>query len=388
MPHAISSNPPIVRRGTGGWSFAFGCALVLGASLLAMKVAVPLFKWWARDVTANFFNLGATAKIKTWGERKMPPDGVSGVVFGDSVFAPLTSDKRLVVSLGPALQQAGLNVKLLDLTQAGFSAYQFYYLSSRVLDAGPPDFAVVEVNLRTFAHDWYENSGHRFAPMAMGLSAEQVWRVHQALATQQVGFLTPFEYRLDSRVGIFSLLDGVRAFGLGVLDSIGTWANGVLGLPVQSAADINRAAMWRHVALSADHAHLWYGRDFVVSPTAEVLRAFSEHMRAAGVTILYVVAPVQRRRLRQLGIQPDDFHARTERLREMLGASPEQWLEATELYQSTDFVDGVHVHGELIRRMARPLVERLVPMMTARQRARAVPAINPEDENVSASSAH
>ena len=386
MPHTPSSSIPIAYRGRGAWSFAFGCVLVLGAALVAMKGASPLYTPLSRDRMAGFFNLRATAKIKTWGETRMPPGGVSGVVFGDSVFAPQTTKTQFVTSLQPALQQAGLNVKLLNLTQPGFSAYQFYYLASRVLAAGPPDFAVVEVNLRTFARDWYSIPGQRLPPMTVGLSTEQVWRVHQALATQQVGFLTPFEYRLDNRLGIFLLFDGVRTFGLEMLDAIGNWMNGRLGLAVLSADDLARAAIGHHISLTADHAHLWFGHDFVVSPTAEVLRAFSDDIRAAGVTMLYIVSPVQRRHLRELGVLPDDFHARTEKLREMLHASPEQWIEAADLYQSTDFVDGVHVRGELIRRMTVPVVERLVPMMMARQRASAVTAANLNDGSASASS--
>lgn len=387
---ALGPDLTIVRTRwrAGGWLAALlGCTLVIGAAVLGIGAASDTFSRVTRDTAAGFVDAGATSAINEWREDGTPPGGLTGVVFGDSVFAPLTSDNRFVTALKSALPPAGLDVNLLDLTQAGYSAFQFYYLANRVL-AMPPDFAVIEVNLRTFAPDWYGDPLQRFAPMAMSLTPQQVWRVHQALATQQVGFLTPLQWRVDEQLGgVLVLVDGVRVVGLGVLEALGTWANRVLGLSVRSNAALGRAAIGRHVTLTADHARLWYGHDFVTSPTAQVLRAFSEQMRAAGVMLLYVLGPVQRQTLEQLGISAKDLHARTEQLREMLQASPEQWVDATELYQTSDFLDGVHVQGPLIRRMTRPVVERLVPMMLARQRHRAVAATSTDAESLGASSA-
>lgn len=183
------------------------------------------------------------------------------------------------------------------------------------------------------------------------------------MATQQVGLLTPLVYRLDHRLGILQLLDRARGFGGLTFEAVGNWGNSALGLAVPSGQERAWATIQRHVKLTAETARLWYGQDFAASPTADVLRAFSDDLRGAGVTILYVVAPVQRRILQQFGVQPADLHARTERLREMLHASPEQWLDTSELFQETDFIDGVHVRGDLVRRFAPPVIERLSALM-------------------------
>ncbi len=384
----VESVPPVGasnvtgRRGAGWGFFVLGCVLAIGAGFVAMTIACPR-STSSSDQGSVMVSRAANREIARWARTQTPPDGVSGVVFGDSVWAPPTeADTRFVLALEPALQQAGVNVKLLDLTHAGFGAYQFYYLSSRVLAGGPPDFAVVEVNLFTFAPDWYGEPLGRFSPMTAGLSLEQVWRVRQALATQQVGLFTPWVYRLDEHIRVPSLLDRVRTQGLATLAAVGNSANGLLGLAAPSGHDRAWATIQRHVKLDARTAELWYGRDFVVSPTAAVLRAFSDDLRAAGVTILYVVSPLQRRTLRQFGIRPDDLHARMDQLRQMLHATPEQWVETTDLFQSKEFIDGVHVRGDLIRRMTPPVVERLVPMIEARQRPRAA------DGNASASTTH
>jgi hypothetical protein len=327
-----------------------GCAVVIGVAVAHLHVArQALLARALRDPgVAGSRNL--VRRIDAWRARSSSA-AIPGVIFGDSVF--LTNERQggFAPALGQVLAASGRAVELLDLSHVGLSAFQFYYLADRVL-TGRPRFAVVEVNLRTFASDWLETPWLRFPHLAAGVPTRKVVQMRETLAAQGLGPLTPIVYRLQEKTGTLFLIDGLRRLGADSLDAVGADVNAALGLATRPDADSLARLVQRRLLLDAERAQAWYGQDFVATPTAAVLRALAADLRAAGVPTCFVVAPINRARLAKLGVSLDDLDRRLERLRVALGAQPEAWVETSAVFRPQDFVDPVHLTPKAVRRLA------------------------------------
>jgi hypothetical protein len=65
----------------------------------------------------------------------------------------------------------------------------------------------------------------------------------------------------------------------------------------------------------------------LVPPGAATLRVPRREMEAAGVPVLFYVAPVSPARLAENGVDAAEFAARVDELRRAVGASDEGWLD-------------------------------------------------------------
>lgn len=341
---------------------------MLAAAGLAMHAASAPLAAAALRAQGSLTAIDVTRRVTEWAQQRRERGGLGGAVFGDSVFAPHAPDKRFVHVLGERLAAAGLPIDMIDVTNPGFSPIQFYCLLDGVL-AGRPDFVIVEVNLRTFAPDWIHDVGLRMPQLSADLSLLQVWRARRALATQQIGLLTPLQYRLDKPIGTIQLVNGVRVLSGDAFDAAGTRLNDALGLTALSSLERFHRDMTEHVSLDDGRAQAWYGQDFVSSPAAEALRALARELRDAGVATLFVLAPAMRGRLHELGISLRELDARTDALRRMVGAAPSQWIDTAVLFRPVDFVDGFHLRPDLVGHMTEPVVARLRRILAPDERS-------------------
>ncbi|HJQ83018.1 MAG TPA: hypothetical protein VKA21_03010, partial [Candidatus Binatia bacterium] len=295
-------------------------------------------------------------RVEAWRARAARAT-LRGVVFGDSVFV-----KRDGVGFAPALTDAlavrGRRVDLADLSYVGLGAFQFYYAAERVL-AGEPRVAVVEVNLRTFAPDWWQTQGLRYPQLSAGLSLRRALGVSEALATQGLSPLAPLVYRMEEVTGTLLLFDGVRRMGGRLLDAVGTRVNDALGLPARSTQDQVQATLRKNLVLDAARARTWYGESFVESPAAAMLRALASDLRTAGVATVFVVAPINVDGARAHGVRLDDLDVRIDRLRDHVRARPDEWLETSDRFHAADFRDAVHLKPAAVERLATLAAERL-----------------------------
>src|SRR5262249_36194425 len=301
---SYTSSSDLPSHGTRrGWAWTLlGCALVLGMAFGALEeTRTALIGQAFRDATAATCQT-LLDRVERWGGRVRAPGELPGVVFGDSVFLSLRDPKK---AFAPALERSlaapGRSVALLDRTHLGLGAFQFYYLTDGVV-AGQPRFAIVEVNLRTFATDWQGIEWLRFPQLAGGLSLRQAWRMRNELATQNMSPLDPLVYRLEQRTGTLFLFDGLRPLGRGALETAGTDLNAALGLTTRPPAENATRIVRQNLTLDADRARAWYGRDFADTPPAAVLRAVRRALRKGGVKTFFVVAPFNRERLAHLGL--------------------------------------------------------------------------------------
>lgn len=339
-----SSDLPRDRRLRTGWAWSLlGCAFVLGAAVGFLQGARTTLVEQALGDVAVRACWTVSDRIDAWNKRAPQAGELRGIVFGDSVFlTTFDPGKAFTPVLSRVLTSPGRSVALLDLTHLGFSAFQFYYLTDRAV-ARQPRFAVVEVNLRTFADDWQQTGWLRFPQLAGGLSLRQAWEVRTELATQSLSPLAPLVYRLQEKTGSLFVFDGLRRVGTRALQAAGTDMNAVFGLAARSHDETRIRILQQNLVLDTERAAAWYGRDFANTPSAGMLQALARALRAADVETFFVVAPMNRERLAQLGISLADLGARIEQLRLTIGGPQRAWIDLSAQYTSRDFVDAVHL---------------------------------------------
>ena len=350
--YTSSSDLPSHGTRRGGTWILLGCVFVLcmGFGVL-QKTRTALVREAFRDGAAATCRT-LLDRVDSWRGRARAPGELPGVVFGDSVFLSLRDPKK---AFAPALERSlaapGRSVALLDLTHLGLSAFQFYYLTDGVV-AGQPRFAIVEVNLRTFATDWQEIEWLRFSQLAGGLSLRQAWRMRNELATQNMSPLDPLVYRLQQRTGTLFLFDGLRRLGREALETAGGTLNGALGLTTRPPAEKATRILQQNLVLDGDHARAWYGGDFAETPPAAVLRAVRRALRNGGVKTFFVVAPFNREWLAHLGLSLVEITDRTEKLRRVIGSPRPSWIDLSGTYRPSDFIDAIHLTPDGVERLA------------------------------------
>ncbi len=342
--------PDAARRGWRG--VAAGIAVVVAATLAAALLWRDDLLWRANGGGARLTYLRLRERTGAWVARVGTRD-TGGVVFGDSVFA--MAPRVFVSALRDALDDRGHSADLLDAAEYGLTAFHHYYWLPEVLP-GRPRFALVEVNLRTFAADWAAEPTLRMGQLSAFAGMRRAAAVRDALAADGVGLVDPFVYRLEHASGMLFVADGARQAVAQALAAAGTAVSRTLALPEsEQPAEIAR---FLPLALDAGRAEAWYGEDFASRPQAAVLRTLLHELRAAGVVPLLVVVPVNRDRLAALGVAAD-LDARTLRLRHAIGARPEDWLAPTDGFRDADFRDAVHLRPLALERLAASVAERL-----------------------------
>jgi hypothetical protein len=350
-----------VWRGGWGWT-ALGSVLVVAGALYWIWLEQGFLAWKSLPTGAPVVHQMITDRTAEWVGRTRPPGVVGGIVFGDSVFAR-GETPLFAPALEAVLARRGVHADLLDLSYRGLGAFQFYYALRPAL-AGRPRFAIIEVNVRTFAEDW-ATGGLRAAQMSARLSLSQILRIRHALATQSLSVLAPFTYRLEEATGMLFLCDGLRHYGSTVLEDAGTRVNAMLGLTQGPPAQ--RTAQLYPRSLDASNARAWYAQDFADTPTADALRALVADLHAADVTVRLVVAPINTARLAALGVAIQDLERRLGQLRDGVGARADEWVETSQLVSPADFTDAIHVKTEALERVAELVADRLGEIPPGRQ---------------------
>lgn len=332
----------------GGWVWAaLGCALVIAGALYGVWSQQMFLAWQSLATGSPVFHRFVTDRTTQWVGRVRPPEVAGGIVFGDSVFAR-GETPLFAPALEAALAKRGQRSDLLDLSYRGLGSFQFYYALRPAL-AGRPQFAIVEINLRTFAADWAAaelKTPHLSARLSLG----QVLHLRHALATQSLSVLAPFAYRLEEETGTLFWFDGLRHYGGHLLERAGTQVNAFLGITQRSRAQRNAQLYPR--GLNASNSRAWFEQEFAETATADVLRALVAELRAADVTIRLVVAPINTARLAELGMDLQRLQQRCERLRAAVGAHVGEWVVVHHLASPADFMDAIHVKTEVLERMS------------------------------------
>jgi hypothetical protein len=351
---------PSGRRASRGWQI-LGCVITLTVGLGSVFAARQTLNAETRRDSAHVAYGHLAARLVAW-ERPPANGALRGVVFGDSVFAPHHPKSAFAPVLAAALAAGGHPVDLLDLTHVGMSPFQFYYTLDRAL-AGGPRFAVIEVNLRTFAADWTAIPGLRFPQMTAWLAPRRAWRMRRPLASQQVTMLGMFVTQLQERTDTLMLFDGLRQVSQETLASLGQRINDALGLDTRSDREKTSSEIRLSTALHPEHAQAWYGTDLAGNPTAEILCALADDLRAAHVLPIFVVAPINLQRVESYGVSIAGLDQRLERLRLAVGARQDEWIVTNRLFRSGDFIDGIHVQPASVRRLATEVAERVSPLL-------------------------
>jgi hypothetical protein len=113
------------------------------------------------------------------------------------------------------------------------------------------------------------------------------------------------------------------------------------------------------VYLHSDIARTWYAYDFQATPAATVLRALHGELQRAGVSALFVVAPINAMQITRAGLELDDIERHALQLRDAIGAQADEWMETTELFHAPDFQDPLHIRPEALERLAGYVADRL-----------------------------
>jgi hypothetical protein len=330
----------------------------LALVLPAVAVVGLAVGWTALDATALRAGVRETVwtearllpALRTWRARRRPQAIEPVALFGDSV-AGMPGFSPLAAGIQQALGEHGIHTDVLAVVHWAFRATQFYYLLDEVL-AGRPQLVAVEVNPRAFSAAWARRADWRFAGLSRFLSLRRALRVRPALAADEVSLLDPLLYGLEDAVGALDLADGIRARAALALDSAGEAAGARLGL-ARSAAGDPRVADAR-LPLDVPRALAWYGGEPAAQPTAGVLRAVVRELRAAGVTVVLYVTPVNVERLAALGL--DEVVAlprKLEALRVAVGAAPEEWLDLHASAAEGEFADATeHLTAPATARVA------------------------------------
>lgn len=341
-----------------------GCAIALAALIGPALMARQTLIRAARKEPGVLAYAVISRRFDTWRARARAGAPLTGVVFGDSVFAGNQMRAQFPITFAADLDRRGIAADVLDLTFRGLSAAQFYGLTGRATAANPC-FAVVEVNRRSFAADWLGTAGLSFPQLAIGLSLRQVARDRTALAVFDISPVAPLVLQAQEATGTMFVVDGLRRLAAEWFDGLGLLINDALGLSTRSDQERTARILTPNMILTADTAPAWYGQDFVATPSAAILRSVAAELRSAGVTTLFVVAPANLERLAELGVSRADLDQRTEQLRIYLGVPAPAWIDMSPFFQPPAFLDALHLQPAEIDRMAALAAARMAELLAA-----------------------
>ena len=329
--------------------------------VVAVVVVLAALCGWAWSDRAELRPLGmhgafAESRLESvlsWKQRPPRAGVLRAFVFGDSLVG--CTEGSVDDELWRQLAAAGLPIELLDLTHPGFRPIHLYSLIDDIL-AGGFRLAILEINLRAFSDRYFDITNARFPTLSRRLSLHRAWIMRGPLADEGQSLVDPWVYRVEEWVGALYVADGVRELGRQRLESYGQGLDAALGL----ADVVNNTRSARSFApLTREVARAEYAVDQAGHPTAFVLRELLRRLRAAHVTTVLYVSPIDVDAMRQLGILdelalPDRLAA----LRLAIGAAPEEWLDLHALVPSRVFRDSrSHMWAEGCRRVASALRE-------------------------------
>jgi hypothetical protein len=315
---------------------------VIGAALFALwRQRDALVRSAPRDVRNPYAVV--TEGLRAWHQRPRSAT-MTGVVFGDSVLIRPAFKPLFVPLVSRVLLAHGVSADVLDMANRGFSAFQFYYAVDDVLGIRPL-FAIIEINLCTFAPDWYENASLRTPQLTARLSPLRALDIRSALATQGLSIFSPLIYRAQEHSGTLFVVEGLRIQVSDALERLGTRINSESGLPVRAKG----YPMLFPPRLNPERANVWYGHEFVDSPTAQVLRALVRALQEDDVAVLAFIAPINTEQLTRLGFDLGALWARIDRLRDAVGLPVDAWVHTSQLMRSADFLDVMHLQSTAAR---------------------------------------
>jgi hypothetical protein len=342
-----------IRRGRALAMLVLPCFAVVAVITLTLWLGRNEYQKLARTFSRIDADL-APALLKWRASR--PAEGIDrGVMFGDSVLVLGCGKEgvRLEPMLGAELTSRGVRNELLSLAHGAFRATQFYYFLDDVL-AGHPKLAVVEINLRSFSKDWAEQPILRFQNLSRKLTWQRALRVRAPLAKEEVSLLDPPVYRLEEQLDALDVANGVNIRGRGLLTDSGHAVNRELGLPAE------RVNYTR--TLDAARAIASYENDFADHWMAAMLRELLRGLRAAGVTTVLFVTPVNVDRIAELGLTERlDLTTRIEDLRRAVGATGAEWRDLHAAVRAPEFRDeSEHLQAAGCHQVAAALADALV----------------------------
>ena len=292
-------------------------------------------------------------RLEQWQSGRDGP-GFRVAFFGDSLSmaARGVGKRRRGPDLTGLLEQGwsarGAQADVLPLTHMAFRPIHLYYLLEDVL-AGKPDLVVVELNLRVYSAALRYQGIEKFEPLSRRLSFRSQLAAGDILGKEDLSALDPTLHWAKERVGLLYVPEGARLRGQEWLNAASDWLTGALAIPGSSST----ARSDRETALAE------YGGDPSEEPMAEVGRLVLERLRDAGVPALFYVSPVDVERLERLGVSGDlDLEQGIEKLRNRIGARPEEWLDLHDRLPSSAFRDWQnHLEKDGLRVVASALVE-------------------------------
>jgi hypothetical protein len=294
--------------------------------------------------------------VQAWRERVYPAGTRRGVVFGDSIVD--WAGVRLGDLVSAELGSRKADTEFLTVNHPWLRPIQFYYLLDEVL-AGKPAVAVVEVDLRAFWSGWVDAPALRAKGLARLLSVRRAWRIREVLAAEGSGMIDPFVLRMEERLGVLYLVDGVRSSGQSALERLGARINAGLSLPPPPPL--------RAGPLDVETARQWLDPDFARQRSAIVLRELLRGLREAGVVTILFVAPFDVDTMAGLGVLDERaLAAKIEALRVAVGATPEEWRDLHGIVRSREFRDTtMHLLVPGAERVAERIGDALAPRLRA-----------------------
>ncbi len=309
---------------------------------LAVLALATGWLWFGRADLAQVgmksapFERSAMMAMLQW--QATPPQGVFRVVvFGDSLFlvkGDADHPKQVhSIALGDSLKAERVPAAVLTLVQAAFRPIHLWYLLDDVIEIRP-DLVVVEVNLRLLGLQRHLPASYRFAALSRRMSPRRLLRLRDAMQLEEVDPVGPFLWKASEAMGTLYAADGARDMGRETLKDLGLRTNAALGL-----VSMGRINPFEKLD-SADEVELMYGWDPEEHPGVDALRAIREELETLGIPVVFVVAPIRTDLVAKLGMREEiQLSARVNRLREVIGASHQEWLNLSSALPQTAFRD-------------------------------------------------
>jgi hypothetical protein len=339
-------------------------ALALGVPCLVVLATLAAIAWALREPARRglpqraSIEGGVLKRFELWRARRGPGARRGAVLFGDSLL--VCSDRApLATLLAARLAETGRSYDLLALAHPAFRPIIAYYLLDDVL-AARPALVVVGLNLRELGTP-SDDPSFRFAALSRRLSPARALAAREALGADELGPLAPPLYRLEERLDLLYVADGIRERGRSALDTAGWWLNRRLGVgDTATLRAVVADLQTRHDEGALRSAMSTYTTDFAASPQADVLRLALEELRAADARVLLYVSPVNVEYLAALGLSDAELALadRVEALRLAVGATPAEWLDL----HASERADGF---SDVWNHLTRPACERVARRLAA-----------------------
>lgn len=343
-------------------------ALALGLPCLVVLVALAAGAWALREPLRHglpqraSIEGGVLRRLALWRSRRAVDPRPGALLFGDSLL--LCGDGTPLANLlAGRLEAEGRPYDVLSAAHPAFRPIIAYYLLDDIL-AARPALVVVGLNLRVLGTPSTDPS-FRFAGLSRRLAPARALAATDALRADDLDLLAPPLYRLEDRLDLLYVADGIREHGRGALAAAGQWLNRHLGTgDPDTLRALVVALQTRHDDAVRREARATYTTDFAADPQARVLRLVLDDLRAAGARVLVYVSPVDVDYLRSLGLTAAELGlaGRIEALRVAIGARPAEWLDLHASERAGGFHDvWNHLTRAGCERVAARLATAIVP---------------------------